>query len=249
VRTFRLTLEYDGTRFHGWQLQPELRTVQGALEDALARLPIDQRSRVVGAGRTDAGVHARGQVASFSGHTTLPTRAIAALLGRWLPEDVRIRTTDEVDAGFHARHSARARRYAYRLLTRDDVLWGRFAWAPPRPAAPDALERAVRVLEGEHDFAAFQASGGAPVRSVCRVMRASWSAWEGGIRLDMIADHFLYHMVRNIVGTALAVTRLRDPAARMQAILAGRDRRAAGVTAPPTGLTLEQVFYAGEDSR
>ena len=246
MRTFRLTVAYDGTEFHGWQVQPGLRTVQGVLEEALERLPMTERTRIVGAGRTDAGVHARGQVASFAAETSLPVRALIPLLERQLPLDVRIEGASEVGADFHERHSARARRYAYRLLSRGDALWARFAWHPPRVPDADGLVRATLALEGEHDCSAFRASGGPPVRPVCRISRATWSPWEGGLRLDVIADHFLYHMVRNIVGTALAAAAAADPAAAMRQVLASGDRRRAGVTAPARGLTLEQVFYGTE---
>jgi tRNA pseudouridine38-40 synthase len=243
VRTFRLTLAYDGTDFHGWQVQPGIRTVQGILEDALSKLPLTDASRVAGAGRTDAGVHARGQVASFSAATRLPARALAPSLNRQLPGDMRVIDAAEVEESFHARHSARARRYRYRLMRRDDLLSRRYAWCPPRPFDPDALERAVRTLEGEHDFTSFQAAGSPPTHPVCRVLRTGWRAWDQGLELDVIADHFLYHMVRNIVGTALAAAHAADPAAAMRRVLAALDRRAAGVTAPAHALSLEQVFY------
>jgi tRNA pseudouridine38-40 synthase len=243
VRTFRLTVAYDGTDFHGWQVQPGVRTVQGILEDALSKLPLSDATRVAGAGRTDAGVHARGQVASFAARTRLPARALAPRLNRELPADVRVLGAAEVEASFHARHSARARRYRYRLLRHDDLMWRRYAWCPPRPAPADALECAVRMLEGEHDCSSFQAAGGPPTRAVCRVLRAGWRVWDEGLDLDLIADHFLYHMVRNIVGTALAAARSGDPAAAMRRVLEARDRRAAGVTAPAQALSLEQVFY------
>jgi len=243
VRGFRLTLSYDGTEFHGWQVQPGLRTVQGELELALDQIEVGSRSRVVGAGRTDAGVHATGQVASFTAETTLPARALAPLLNRRLPAEVRVRDAAEVASAFHARHSAVARRYAYRLLSRDHGLWERFAFRPPRDVRPEGLEQAARALEGEHDFASFQAAGGPQVRTRCRLMRASWRVWEGGVVLDLIADHFLYHMVRNIVGTALAAAASGHPGDAMRRVLAARDRRAGGVTAPACGLSLEQVFY------
>ena len=246
MTTFRLTVEYDGTRFHGWQVQPERRTVQGVLASALAEVLGRAPERLTGAGRTDAGVHARGQVASFSAETRLPPRALEALLERRLPEDVRVSRVAIVPQGFSARHTARARRYAYRLLHRDDVLFGRFAWRPPRRPDLDQLARATRPIEGEQDCSAFQAAGGAPGRTVCRVHRATWSAWEAGVRLDIVADHFLYHMVRNLVGTALALAGGSDPGAAMLEVIASRDRRRAGVTAPPQGLTLEEVYYTEE---
>jgi tRNA pseudouridine38-40 synthase len=123
-------------------------------------------------------------------------------------------------------------------------MWQRFAWCPPRPVAADGLELAVRTLEGQHDFSSFQASGGPPVPPGCRVIRAGWRGWDGGLELDVIADRFLYHMVRNIVGSALAAARTSDPAAAMRRVLEARDRRQAGATAPAQALSLEQVFYA-----
>ncbi|MFI5370041.1 MAG: tRNA pseudouridine(38-40) synthase TruA [Candidatus Eisenbacteria bacterium] len=237
-----MTVAYEGTEFHGWQRQPGLRTAQGELERALGET-LGEPVITAAAGRTDAGVHARGQVVSFRSHTTLPARALVPLLGRRLPPDLVAITAAETDERFDARRSALARRYCYRLLDRDDVLWRRFAWHPGRPVDAEALEHAVKPLEGEHDFTAFEARGSSPSRAICRMMRAGWRRWEGGLALDLTADHFLYHMVRNIVGTALAVMRGADPAAAMRAVLAGRRRAAAGATAPPQGLCLEEVTY------
>ena len=234
---------YDGTEFHGWQRQPGRRTVQGVLEDALARFagaPVTAQ----GAGRTDAGVHARGQVASFRLDTRAPARALAPALNPLLPRDVRVRDGAEVADDFDARRSARARHYRYRLLGVDDVLLARYAWHPRvPPPALDRLEAAVRPLEGEHDFTAFRATGGSEGTPVCRVTRAAWTTWEGGVQFDVAADHFLYHMVRSLVGTALAAAAGDDPAHAMRGVLASRDRARAGVTAPPHGLTLERVDY------
>jgi tRNA pseudouridine38-40 synthase len=245
VQAFKLILAYDGTDFHGWQEQPGRRTVQGVVKQALSSvLGIEAvEITLAGAGRTDAGVHARGQAASFSAATSLPARALAPLLNRTLPPDVRARAAEPVDSTFHARHSARARRYAYRLLSVDDPLFARFAWWPRRRFDPDSLERGTRALRGEADFAAFRASGSGTGGTRCRVMRTGWSAEGTMLRFDIVADRFLYHMVRNIVGTALAVSSHADPGAAMAAVLASGDRGRGGVTAPPQGLCLEQVFY------
>ena len=144
MRTFRLTLAYDGTGFHGWQSQPGRRTVQGVVEAAVRAVLEDDAVKVAGAGRTDAGVHARGQCASFVSGTRLPVRALAPLLGRRLPDDVRVVAASEAPDGFHARHAAVGRRYAYRLLWRDDVLLDRFGWHPRGPIDPAGLEAGSR---------------------------------------------------------------------------------------------------------
>ncbi len=219
--------------------------MQGTLADALRTTLSAEPVGLSGAGRTDAGVHARGQVASFESATPLPTRAIAARLARQLPRDLGLRALEEAPPGFHARGSAIGRRYAYRLLREEDPLLSRFAWHPRHAPAPVALERATRALEGEHDCSSLQ-SAGSPARPVCRIARARWRRWEGGEQLDIVADHFLYRMVRTVVGTALAAAGARDPAAAMRDVLAARDRRRAGRTAPAHGLCLEEVFYAPE---
>jgi len=246
LRTFKLTLAYDGTAFHGWQRQPGRRTVQGELEAALARVLAVDAIAVAGAGRTDAGVHARGQVTSFEWDTTLPPRAFPPLLARELPADARVVRAEEAPAGFHARHSARGRRYAFRLLAAPGVLRERYAWAPPRLPTLSALQAASAPLVGTHDCSAFQAAGSSPAVPMCRVLRAQWRECEDGIQLDVVADHFLYHMVRNLVGTAIAAAESPSPAGHMRDVLASRDRGRAGITAPPEGLSLEHVYYEGE---
>jgi len=248
MRTFRLRVAYDGTAFHGWQSQPGLRTVQGTLEEAVRRVMGDESLALAGAGRTDAGVHARGQVASFSCETRLPARSLAPILNPRLPSDVRVVDAAETGPDFHARRSARARHYVYRLLSAEDLLWSRYAWFPRRPLDLDAMERAVRGLEGEADFAAFQAAGGTALTTVCRVMRAGMRRVGPFAQLEIVADHFLYHMVRGIVGTALMVSASSDPGVAMRDIVAGRDRRRTGPTAPARGLSLESVQYAEESS-
>jgi tRNA pseudouridine38-40 synthase len=249
-RTFKLVVAYDGTGFHGWQRQPDRRTVQGELEAALGRVLGVPDVTVAGAGRTDAGVHARGQVASFTSVTTLPARAFPPLLCRELPRDIRVLAAEEQPDGFHARHSARARRYAYRLLAAPDLLAERYAWAPGRMPALAALQAAAEPLAGTHDCSAFQAVGSSPADPVCHIVHARWVACGApgeagsGAAFDVMADHFLYHMVRNLVGTALDAATTADPAAHMRAVLASRDRARGGVTAPPEGLSLESVHYA-----
>lgn len=198
---------------------------------------------LTGAGRTDSGCHARGQVASFTTRATLPARAVVPELRRRLPADLLVASAADVASDFDARRSALARRYVYRLLDRDDVLERRFAWHPRVAIDAYGLARAVQPLEGEHDCTSFQASGGSPTCPRCRIDRARWDRWEGGWRFEVVANHFLYHMVRNIVGTALQLAGRPDPDREMTAILAARDRARAGPTAPPQGLCLEEVIY------
>ena len=242
-RTFRLTLAYDGSDFHGWQKQPGARTVQGELEAALARVLGGTAVATAGAGRTDAGVHARGQVASFRHATTLPARALPPLLNRTLPRDVRVLGGEEAPEGFHARHSARARRYEYRLLPAPDLLRERYAWAPGPLPGLDSLACASTPLAGTHDCSAFGTTPEPEQSPVCRVLSARWRAWEDGLAFEVTADRFLYHMVRALVGTALTAAASSDPAAHMAGVLASRDRRRACRVAPPHGLSLERVYF------
>ncbi len=247
MRGLKLVVAYDGANFDGWQRQPGRRTVQGVMEahlSAVLREPV----KLTGAGRTDAGCHARGQVASLTTASSLPAEALAPVLNRRLPADVRVREASEAVPRFDARRSAIARRYAYRLLRADDLLLSRIAWHPKRRFDAEGLARATAPLEGAHDCAAFQSTGSSPAVSVCNVTRASWRPWEGGVQLDIIADHFLYHMVRSIVGTVLVFQSEADPGAAMRECLASCDRGHAGPTSPAHGLCLEEVFYPEEVS-
>jgi tRNA pseudouridine38-40 synthase len=221
--------------------------VQGELEAALARVLGCDKVATAGSGRTDTGVHARGQVATFTHDTALPARALAPLLNKQLPADVRVLDAAVAADRFHARHSARARRYEYRLLAAPDVLRRRYAWAPGPLPAPAALAASAVPLVGTHDFSAFRATSESEADPVCAVSEAAWRPWEDGVAFGITANHFLYHMVRNIVGTSLAAARSPDPAAHMQAVLASRDRKRGGRIAPPEGLSLEQVYFDGED--
>ena len=245
-RPYRLTVAYDGTDFHGWQRQSALRTVQGELERAVKEVLEIGELSVNGAGRTDAGVHARGQVASFVAATALPGKAIGALANKRLPRDVRIVSASEAPAGFHARHSARARRYQYRMLDRPDVMFGRFAWHPARRFDPDGMVRSAAALEGTHDCSSFESPGSSIVNPVCRIDTARWSRWEMGWMFEVQADHFLYHMVRNLVGTALEVSRDPDPAASMARILEAKSRSSGGSTVASLGLSPEAVLFEAE---
>ncbi len=252
-RTLRLVLEYDGTGFHGWQAQPgraERRTVQAVVELALERL-LGEPVTVHGAGRTDAGVHALGQVASVVlERATMAPEAIRDGLNALLPEDVAVRLVEDAPAGFHARKSAIGKHYRYLLLCRQAraPLLRRRVWHRRGRLDLEAMARAAVPLVGRHDFSAFRAAAGQakhPVRTLRRLTVAPDPAGEveGLVRIDLEADGFLMHMARILVGTLVEVGRGRLAPEATAAILAGRDRRAAGPTAPAHGLYLVAVRY------
>ena len=243
--TYRALIEFDGSRFHGWQIQPELRTAQGELQRALAVL-LRHPVATAGAGRTDRGVHARGQVASFRTDEDLDTARIAAGIEALTERSLGIRRLERAPERFHARHDAIWREYRYRILPRRSPLGGaRAAVVAPMPSLP-LLRAAAAPLIGSHDFRAFANRSTEETSPICRVVDASWQAWgEEGIELSIRADHFLYKMVRNLVGTLIREVRRSgiDAASRIAAILEGGERGAAGPPAPAHGLRLERVGY------
>ena len=253
--TFKITFAYDGTSYVGWQRQAAGVSVQGIIEDALGDL--DGRPvPVAGAGRTDAGVHALGQVASCSLERQIEPAVVLRALNARLPADVRALTAEPVAADFHARFDARRKTYRYRIW-RADVMnpferW--FAWHITGPLDVGAMDAAARVLEGRHDFAAFRTAGGDIKTTERTIVQSRVSArtvpvHEGTqktgelITYEISGDGFLRHMVRAIAGTLVEIGRGRWTSDRMRDILASRDRAHAGVTAPPEGLFLVSVEY------
>ena len=242
--TTRLLIEYDGTGFRGWQVQRAGPTVQGAVEAALAtalREPI----AVVGSGRTDAGVHARGQVAHFATDEAPDARRLRAALNGLLPPAIAVLAVEPAEDGFHARFDARRRRYVYHAATEARAL-DRLTRVVLRPA-PDveAMNRAAAALLGRHDFSSFCRTKSETTNRVCTVEAARWAP---GVRpgdLDFViaADRFLHGMVRAVVGTLLEVGRGRRAEGDVARVLAARDRRAAGPAAPAHGLVLDRVDY------
>jgi len=244
-RNIRLTLEYDGTCYHGWQRQKNALTIQEVIETALARLT-GEAVRLIGSGRTDAGVHALGQVANFSTRSTAPLRAFLLGLNSLLPLDIAVLEAQEAPLDFHARYAAKAKTYEYRILNRPvrSPVHHRHAWclAPPLNAA--AMQAAAAVLPGEHDFAAFRAAGSRPGSAVRRVREAVWHCRPGGwLSLTITANGFLRGMVRGLVGTMVEIGRGKYPPAYLEEVLEKRERRLAGPTAPPQGLFLVNVEY------
>jgi tRNA pseudouridine38-40 synthase len=245
-RTFRIDLAWDGEAFCGWQRQASDRTVQATVEDALARI-VGERTPVVGAGRTDAGVHALQGVASFSAATRLSAEAIARALDATLPDDVGVLAVAE-KPGFHALRDARWKWYRYtwvraRLRRVHDR---RTAWQVGERLDVAAMAAAAASLRGTHDFAAFQSSGSPRASTVRTLAGVALVDDPPAIRLDAVADGFLYGMMRAIAGTLHEVGRGVRPASSLSALIASGDRRAAGPAAPARGLTLVAVGFDGD---
>jgi tRNA pseudouridine38-40 synthase len=246
-RTLALTLAYEGTAFAGWQRQPGLRTVQAVIEEALAAIE-ERPVTLVAAGRTDAGVHARAQVASADVVNGLAPAVLLRALNVRLPDDVRVVAVADAPPGFDARRAATAKRYQYTIAVGADPgpFVRRLVWHVPQRLDTTAMAAAAAMLVGEHDFAAFQASGG-DVRTSVRRLLVSRLVEQAGtpryLRYQVTGTGFLRHMVRNIVGTLVDIGKGRWPPEEMAAILASRTRRRAGRTAPAQGLVLERVIY------
>jgi tRNA pseudouridine38-40 synthase len=249
VRHIRLVVEYDGTGLCGWQRQTNGPTVQGHLEAALARL-VQHEVAVLGASRPDAGVHARGQVASFRTERTIPVHGIRRALNSMLPDAIAIVEATEVDEAFHPRFSATGKHYRYLLFTRSErsPRWRDRAWHHPEPLDRDAMREAASALIGEHDFAAFRAAGCTAKRTVRRIEAIAIDDVIGEPALtaiDVCGNAFLRNMVRIVAGTLVEVGERRRPPSQVAEILAGKDRTKAGITAPARGLELVSVRYDG----
>jgi tRNA pseudouridine38-40 synthase len=244
MRTLKLTLAYDGTRFVGWQRQGEGESIQGLLEDALARLEGGPVS-VQGAGRTDAGVHARGQVASA--RVTFPhdSATLVRALNAHLPPEIRVLSVEDAAADFHARFSARSKTYRYlvRNAAVADPFDRQYVWHLPEALSLEDMRAAAALIVGTHDFAAFRSVGAEVATTVRTMTRSEWRESDGVLCYEIAGDGFLRHMVRAIVGTLVEIGRGWRPPHQMQSLLQGGRRADAGATAPPHGLFLLRVDY------
>ncbi len=248
---FKIVLAYDGTDYIGWQRQASGTSIQGLVEDALREL--DGRDvSVAGAGRTDAGVHALGQVASFSLERTIEPVTVLRSLNAKLPPDIRVRTAEAVPPGFHARFDARAKTYRYRIWNGEvlNPFERRYVWHIVGPLDIEAMAAAARVLEGTHDFAAFQGTGSDAATTVRTITQSTLQSTihdpqsaMAMVEFTITGDGFLRHMVRAIVGSLVEIGRGRQAASWLGEVLASRRRERAGQTAPPHGLALVAVDF------
>ena len=247
MMNIKLILEYDGSDFHGWQIQPEVRTVQGVLEGVASEL-FGEPVSVNGCCRTDAGVHAWGFVGNFRVDTTLDARQIRGALSARLPADIVVKSVAEVPSDFHARHDCIARRYLYRLTSEPTAVLRQLVAYTKYQLDVEQMARGAARLVGRNDFTSFApAALSEGVSTVCDVLEAAVSRDGEVFSFDIKADRFLHHMVRNIVGTLIEVGRGRLRPEQIDEILCKKDRRAAGPTAPACGLSLMEAYYPETD--
>jgi len=247
---FMAVLEYDGTNYHGWQLQKDVPTVQATVEEALGRI-LGSLTRVYGAGRTDAGVHAEGQVAHFLADWPHQPLELQRAMNALLPADITARRVALATEAFHARHSARSKTYAYRILNRPlrSSLFRFFSWHVPQPLNLEHMSQASNLLLGSHDFAAFGSPTDGTPSTVRESLHAGWSrdATREMLLFEISGTGFLRYMVRSLVGTLVLVGRGKIAPDDLLGILASRDRSRSGPTAPAHGLCLQSVAYADPD--
>ncbi len=244
MRKFKLTVEYDGSGYCGWQFQTNGLTVQELMEKAVGKI-VKTRTHIMGAGRTDAGVHARAQVAHFSADTAMSLIELQKAFNSLLPKDIVVTEVEEVGEDFDARYSAKKKIYRYTILNRDypsALGWNR-CWFIQLPLDREAMERASSCLIGEHDFLAFRATNSDTKTTVRKLYRLDIFREGDFIHMEFEGSGFLKYMVRNIVGTLVLVGKGKMSSEEVKRILESRDRQNAGPTAPPQGLCLIEIFY------
>ena len=242
--TVKLILEYDGTAYAGWQRQPDRPTIQEAIETSIQGVT-QTKVPVIGAGRTDAGVHALGQTASFRIGRTMTPREWTRALNAHLPDTIVVRSAAIMPDEFHARYSAKGKLYEYRLLNRGErpAVDRHYCWHIYKPLDDAAMNQAAMALIGSHDFSAFETQPTENDDPICHLQRLAVYRQGDRLRIEAYADRFLKQMVRSIVGTLVEVGLNKRPPDSLNAVLDTRDRSAAGKTAPPQGLFLMRVDY------
>jgi tRNA pseudouridine38-40 synthase len=247
LRNIQIILAYDGSGYHGWQIQEGAATIQETVEKALAGI-LEHEVRVTASGRTDAGVHALGQVISFQTSTAIPEQGLLRAMNSTLPPDIAVLKVREVGMDFHARYSASAKSYVY-VMEASEVMSPflfRYALHHPWRLDTEAMDRAARTIEGEHDFTSFMGAGSGVKTTRRRVMESRIFTRGSKVVFFIRGSGFLRHMVRNIVGTLIPIGQGKMPPGDMERILMLKDRTKAGPTAPPQGLYLVGVEYGPE---
>ena len=243
-RRIKFTVEYNGAPFHGWQRQQGLPTVQGHIERALFDVTKEEITLTV-SGRTDAGVHGLAQICHFDTHTQLPDKALLVLVNRHIPKDIRILAAETVDTHFHARFSAKARSYEFRLLCRNhpSAILRQQTTHVPYDIDLDKMNIAAQDLIGEHDFSAFRTSECASNTPICHIKKATFTTQGDVTIFHITADHFLHNMIRIIVGTLIEIGRGKLPETAIQKMIATRNRADGGPTIAPHGLYFKKAHY------
>ena len=244
-KNFRLTIEYDGTGYHGWQVQPNGSSIQQEIESALEKMT-QQKIRLLASGRTDAGVHALGQVANFMCQTEISSEAFQKGLNSLLPKDIVIREVIQVQSQFHARYDATGKLYRYHILNQSipSAIDRHYSWWIRSPLDVGVMQEAARHFVGKHDFKAFEGTGSPRAHTLRQVVKADVSGRPPGrITFDIQANGFLRYMVRNIVGTLVDVGMHKKSPDQIKQLIASKDRSLASATAPARGLFLIEVYY------
>ena len=244
MRNIKITIEYDGTNYHGWQIQPNAITIQGAIQDALAKIT-KAEVQIIGAGRTDTGVHAAGQVANFHTDSQMPSTTFQKALNANLPRDIVIIDAKEVSPDFHARFSAVSRTYRYTILNRayPSALLRNNTYFLPNAIDVQATNTICQSLVGKRDFSSFQRAGSERINPICEIYECRCWQEQDLVYFEVEADAFLRGMVRAVVGTVLKLYDREDAVNRLREILDARDRSAAGTSVPSHGLSLLRVKY------
>jgi len=242
LRNIKLEIEYDGTNFHGWQMQPKLRTVQGEIQEKLETI-LGHEVNLIGAGRTDVGVHALGQVANFETTSKLAQNSIMNGLNGLLPGDIAIKEIEEVDLDFNSRYWAKSRLYNYRIHLGKSAILRNYVWEVLYSLNLENIFRATKKIQGKHDFSSFCVAESTKDNNVCHVFSAHWEK-SGDERIFKIeADRFLHTMARSLVGTFIEVGRGYFSVSDFVNIMEAKDRKKAGPTAPACGLYLVKIEY------
>ncbi|KPL02495.1 MAG: hypothetical protein AMJ90_05575 [candidate division Zixibacteria bacterium SM23_73_2] len=241
-KNIKLEIEYDGTSFSGWQTQPRKRTVQKEIENKLEKI-LGSKTKIIGAGRTDAGVHALGQVASFKTKSRLKEDQIKNALNGVLPEDIVIKNIEEVDSDFNARYSAKSKIYQYRIYLTKTALNRNYAWEIRYNLNMKKLKEATEKIIGKKDFSSFCVVKSTKKNNICKVKKAFWRKKKSELVFEIEGDRFLHSMVRALVGTLVDVGRGYFKLFDFERIIDSKDRKKAGITAPAKGLYLLKVNY------